>query len=123
MKRGRSTGKPTKAEAARIVDSKEGPCIPCVVWAALGNMDAADIADGGDYDHKKSGNVRRGHAAGFCSCGWHHRGLVGEGWTRDGMRNHFGPSLTDGSRLFHNTYGSDDHLIALQTALLSNPEE
>ena len=34
------------------------------------------------------------------------------------MRAHFGPSLMDGSRLFHDTYGSDDELIALQTDIL-----
>jgi hypothetical protein len=81
-------------------------------------MPEEDIADGGDYDHKKSGNVRRGHKFGFCGCGWHHRGLVGDGWTRPQMRAHFGPSLTDGSALFARTYGTDDELIQLQTDLL-----
>lgn len=32
MKRGRSTSKPTKAEAERIEAVKSGPCIPCLVW-------------------------------------------------------------------------------------------
>lgn len=31
MKRGLSTGKPTKREAERIVACKEGPCIACMV--------------------------------------------------------------------------------------------
>jgi hypothetical protein len=36
------------------------------------------------------------------------------------MREHFGPSLMDGSRLFHATYGSDDELIALQSEILGD---
>lgn len=118
MRKGRSTGKPTQAEAARIVAAKEGPCIPCLSWSRLGNMPEEDVEIGGDYDHKKSGNVRRGHLAGFCSCGWHHRRIVPYGWTHAEMTKHYGPSLMDGSKLFASVYGSDDELIALQTEIL-----
>ncbi len=104
---------PTKAEAARMRDAKESPCAACLRWAQLGNMPYEDVAVCCDYNHAKSGNVRRGHRWGFPGCGWHHRGLVGDGWTHASMRAHFGPSLMDGSRLFHATYGSDDELIAL----------
>jgi hypothetical protein len=31
------------------------------------------------------------------------------------MRQIYGPSLMDGSRTFHETYGSDDELITNQT--------
>lgn len=118
MKRGRSTGKPTKAEAARIVAAKEGPCIPCLSWAISGQMDIAEVVVGGDYDHKKSGNIRRGHMQGFCSCGWHHRrlplGLCGSNW----MASFFGPSIMDGSKAFRAAYGTDDELIQLQTMVI-----
>lgn len=90
----------------------------CLRWARMGRMPLADVMPVGDYDHKKSGNLRRGHRFGFCSCKWHHQGYPGEGWTSERMRQHFGPSLMDGSRLFHATYGSDDDLIALQDELL-----
>jgi hypothetical protein len=119
LRGGRSTGTPTRAEADRIREAKFGRCIPCLVWARLGHMPAQDVAETGDYDHKKSGNVRRGHAFGYCACKWHHQRHPGEGWTHAQMRAHFGPSLLDGSRLFHDTYGSDDDLIALQTEELS----
>lgn len=119
MKRGRSTTTPTKEEEARIVAAKFGPCMPCLSWARAGNMPMHDVAIGGDYDHKKSGNIRRGHMFGFCSCKWHHFGHPGEGWTIPQMREHFGPSLMDGSRLFHAAYGGDDELIALQTEVLT----
>lgn len=118
MRRGRSTGNPTKAEAARIVGSKFGACIPCLVWAEKGKMPPEDVAEGGDYQHSTSGGIRRGHKAGYCDCGWHHRGIVGEGWTREQMRAHFGPSLMDGSKLYRAAYGTEDELIARQSAEL-----
>lgn len=115
MRKGRSTGKPNKAEAARIVAAKEGPCIACYSWFG-GNIDMC--LWGCDYHHTKSGNVRRGHANGFGMCLWHHRGIAFNGDAK-ATRTAYGPSLMDGSRLFHETYGSDDELIELQTKLIS----
>lgn len=111
--------KPTKAEAARIVESKTLCCVPCYVWAIkLQRMPIEDIAVLSAYDHKKSGNIRRGHRYGFASCDWHHQGYPGDGWTGEEMTAHFGPSLANGSRIFHDTYGTDDELIELQDELL-----
>lgn len=115
MKRGRSTGKPTKAEADRIVQSKEGPCMACLVRATAGLMSLDDIVFGCDYNHAKSGNIRRGHAFGYALCTWHHRRHPIGFWNIAGTTEKYGPSLMDGSRLFHQTYGSDDQLIELQT--------
>lgn len=110
---------PTAAESARMTAAKwEGVCIPCLVWSRMGNMPREDCATCCQYDHKKSGNIRRGHAYGFASCDWHHMRRITDGWTFAAMRAHFGPSLLDGSRLFHDTYGSDDELIALQDEIL-----
>lgn len=114
---------PTKAESERMRDSKEGVCIPCLVWARAGNMPMEHVATQSDYDHKKSGNKRRGHAYGFASCLWHHRGRVSEGWTHAQLRSYFGPSLMDGSRLFKATYGSDDFLIGVQNDILGVANE
>jgi hypothetical protein len=36
-------------------------------------LGAALVVYGCDYNHAKSGNVRRGHAYGFALCTWHHR--------------------------------------------------
>lgn len=113
MRLGRSTGKPTQAEAVRIVAAKEGPCMACLARALRGDMDWSFIVHGCDYNHTKSGNIRRGHMAGFALCKWHHqRHPV---WSFEHTTKVYGPSLLDGSRLFHETYGSDDELIALQT--------
>lgn len=109
---------PTKAESNRMRDAKEAVCIPCLVWARAGNMPIEHVATQSQYDHKKSGNKRRGHMFGFASCLWHHQGRVSEGWTHAQLRAYFGPSLMDGSRLFSQTYGSDDELISLQNEVL-----
>ncbi len=108
----------TPAERERVTAAKEGPCIPCLVWARAGRMPLADVSMVNQYDHSKSGNIRRGHGKGFASCLWHHQRRVSCDWSHARMRAHFGPSLMDGSRLFHDTYGSDDELIALQDELL-----
>lgn len=103
----------TAREAARVDEAKT-QCMACLVWARRGSMPMEDVANECDYNHAKSGNIRRGHMYGYGGCGWHHRGIVGQGWTRERMRQHFGPSLMDGSRLFQDTYGTHDELIALQ---------
>lgn len=108
----------TAAESERVEAAKTTACIPCLVWARLGRMPMEHVATCVGYDHSKSGNIRRGHDKGFGSCNWHHQRLLPTGWTFAGMTEHFGPSLMDGSRLFHDTYGSDDELIALQDELL-----
>lgn len=114
----------TKDERARVDAAKfDHSCIPCLVWARAGRMPLSDVATCCEYDHKKSGNIRRGHAYGYAECLWHHRGRVSCGWNHAHMRAHFGPSLMDGSRTFHETYGSDDELIALQNQLLGIPSE
>lgn len=118
-KKRRPGNKPmTTSELSRVMDAKFLQCIPCLVRARAGLMPMSNVATCCEYDHSKSGNIRRGHGQGFASCSWHHRRIVGEGWTFAQMTEHFGPSLLDGSRLFHETYGSDDELIAIQNEIL-----
>lgn len=114
-----STGKPTKEEGARIVACKEGPCVACLVWAA-GDEAPLGFAPvcGCDFHHCLSGGRRRGHMFGIGLCVWHHRGVPNWGCTAKEMRTHYGPSLMDGSKLFHVAYGSDDELLAGQNLLL-----
>lgn len=118
MKRGLSTGKPTKREAERIVACKEGMCVACYVRHQSGEMRGWRIQLGGDYHHAKSGNIRRGHRYGFLMCKWHHVGHPVAGMTHVEARSKYGPSLMDGSRLFHSTYGDDDYLISVQDELI-----
>lgn len=119
MKRGLSTTTPTAAEAARIVACKEGLCVACVIWGEMPGVPWNFMVHPGcDYHHLLSGGRRRGHMFGVGLCGWHHRGLVGFGCTHEEMRAHYGPSLAEGSKPFHATFGSDDQLIARQDQML-----
>lgn len=123
MKRGLSTGKPTKREADRIVACKEGPCVACMLRHDRWGMSAWRIHIGGDYHHLKSGNIRRGHRYGVCLCKWHHVGHPIAGMTPQETRHKYGPSLMDGSRLFHAEYGSDDELLEFQDELIGWDDE
>ncbi len=110
-----STGTPTTAEAERIERAKVGPCMACLVLKMAGLLSSHRVVYGCDYNNAKSGNRRRGHMFGYALCVWHHRRHPNEGKTLVQTRAIYGPSLMDGSRVFHETYGSDDDLIEQQT--------
>ncbi|MGY6085132.1 Ref family recombination enhancement nuclease [Stenotrophomonas sp. SM006] len=106
---------PTREESARIELAKTGPCMACLALQMQQLLEPELVVYGCDYNHTKSGNVRRGHMEGYALCKWHHMRYPMEGNTFATMRQIYGPSLMDGSRTFHETYGSDDELIANQT--------
>lgn len=114
-----STGTPTAAEAAHIEAAKVGPCMACLVLNVAGLLNPFQVVYGCDYNHAKSGNKRRGHLFGYALCVWHHRRHPQEGKTLAQTREVYGPSLMDGSRVFHETYGSDDDLIEQQTHVIA----
>ncbi|WP_295516259.1 Ref family recombination enhancement nuclease [uncultured Stenotrophomonas sp.] len=106
---------PNKEESARIELAKTGPCMACLALQMHDLLEPTLVVYGCDYNHAKSGNLRRGHAFGYALCKWHHMRYPMEGNTFATMRQIYGPSLLDGSRTFHETYGSDDELIDQQT--------
>lgn len=125
----------TKAEKAHMLRCKEGVCVACLIrcaakllpykWVQVGN-DGTRATFWGllEYNHTKSGNIRRGHLYGYALCVWHHRGNQAQppdGWTHAQLRDRYGPSLMDGSALFSESYGSDDELIEIQRLILSDP--
>lgn len=118
LKRGRSTGKPTKAEAERLERITRGECICCQLNHAMGYVRAA--FHGCDAHHLLSGGRRRGHRFTIGACPWHHRGIrpYREMTDREAAEV-FGPSLAHGSKPFHAVYGSDDQLLALQDLRLA----
>lgn len=116
MRKSRSTGTPTKAEAARIVAAKEGPCMACEVLRE-GGIDGCDN-EGCDYQHMKSGNIRMGHMHGYALCAWHHRRVPLYDWPISDMIMKFGPSLMDGGKTFAQHYGSEHDLWIRQNQLL-----
>ena len=90
----------------------------CMVRHERWGMSAWRIQFGGDYHHLKSGNIRRGHRYGINLCGWHHVRQPIAGMSHAETANKYGPSLMDGSRLFHAEYGSDDELLKMQDELI-----
>lgn len=70
-----------------------------------------------DYHHFKSGDRRRGDEFGVGLCVWHHRGHP-ENMTHSEARKVLGPSLAEGSRPFHDEFGSDDELLEIQEEIL-----
>lgn len=122
MKRGRSTGTPTKEEAAYIVACKEGPCMACDVLRERGQSVGCDGL-GCDFHHMKSGNIRRGHMFGVGLDTWHHRGHPLPGYTAKQMREQYGPSLMDGGKAFTAAFGSDEELLQRQKNWLGGDDE
>ncbi|UPG86834.1 Ref family protein [Luteibacter aegosomatis] len=121
LKRGRSTGKPTKTESERIDRIKRGECVCCHLNHSLGRLRAA--FQGCDAHHLLSGARRRGHTFTIGACPWHHRGVRPFGEMTDKeAADLYGPSLAHGSKPFHAFYGSDDDLLALQERLLEGAE-
>lgn len=100
-----------------VMEAKTGPCVACYVRWQQGLLAEERISYVNDYNHTKSGNIRRQHSDGYALCRWHHMRQPG-GCTHLFMATVYGPSLLDGSRLFHATYGTDDELIELQRKLL-----
>lgn len=116
MKRGRSTGNPTLAEAAWLRAVKESGCVCC---AARGYYREPD-GPVAEAHHLLSGGIRRGHKHTVGLCVWHHRGrLIVAGWTHATHRRLLGPSLAEGSVPFHEAFGDDDALMAATHALIA----
>ncbi|MGE7136198.1 Ref family recombination enhancement nuclease [Luteibacter sp. NPDC031894] len=115
---GRSTGKPTKAQAERIDRLKHGECICC--WINRQQGRATAYFGGCDAHHVLRGGRRIGHDATLAACAWHHRGVKPyEAMTDAQATEIFGPSLAHGSKPFHAMYGSDQELLELQETLLT----
>ncbi|MDH0171368.1 Ref family recombination enhancement nuclease [Stenotrophomonas sp. GD04145] len=105
----------TREEGARIELAKTGPCMACLSLQMQQLLEPELVIYGCDYNHVKSGSRWRGHMFGYALCKWHNMRYLMEGNTFATMRQIYGPSLLDGSPTFHETYGSDDELIANQT--------
>lgn len=103
---------------AMIMEAKEGPCCACYVRWQQGLLADDRIVYGGEWNHTKSGNIRRGHEFGFNACVYHHRGHP---IVQDSIlltRTIYGPSLMDGGKTFAAAFGGDNFLINTQRTLL-----
>lgn len=115
MKRGRSTGNPTRAEAEWLRTVKRAGCVCCAARGYFRDPEGP-LAEA---HHLLSGGIRRGHMHTVGLCAWHHRGrLIVNGWTHATHRRLLGPSLQEGSVPFHTTFGDDDSLMEQTLALI-----
>lgn len=112
----------TKAQRERMAAIKSGPCMACLVLVERGRLPDFKADGPSDAHHLKSGNLRRGHDFTIALCGWHHRAVPDWGHTAGDMREVYGPSLMDGSRLFREAFGSDDELLQRQEQWLKEVE-
>ena len=107
----------TQEEQARFDAIKAGNCMACM-------QRGIDVSGQGlvEVHHLTSGGIRIGHLATVGLCCWHHRSVLYWGMTHDEMREHYGPSLAEGSRPFHAEFGSDAELLELQNDILGVAE-
>lgn len=104
---------PTKAEKKRMEKIVEIGCVCC-------RMEDLCVVPTAEIHHLIDGGVRRGHRFTVGLCDWHHRGVNKGDFTLGARRRVSGPSLAEGSRPFHERYGSDDDLLAYQNTLLAS---
>lgn len=117
MRRGRSTGNPTRAEREWIDAVKRSGCLCCIARGYRHDPDGPAV----EAHHLLSGGIRRGHLFSVGLCAWHHRGrLIVSGWSHAQHRQRLGPSLAEGSVPFHAEFGDDESLMAAQVRLLDN---
>ncbi len=99
-----STGKPTKAERARLERLAGMLCVACCIY---GKPTCHKV----EIHHLLSGNKRRGHLFTIPLCSWHHRGDPWTDCTARYMEANYGPSLARSSKAFHEKFGTDEELL------------
>jgi hypothetical protein len=106
--------KATKTELAHLAAVKRLPCIACRRHGFLFTQCGITEAH-----HTLVGGRRRGHMYVVSLGAWHHRGQLLPGWTKAEMEEGYGPSLANGSKPFHEAFGSDSDLLAETEQLLA----
>lgn len=95
----------TKADRAHFERLKARACVCCRIEGFLQpNRTTAH--------HLLSGGRRRGHQQSIPLCEWHHSAVRIPGRSSDDMTTLYGPSLANGSKVFHERYGTDDELLS-----------
>lgn len=112
MRRGRSTGNPTKAQVARWDEIRVIGCVCCRLNGLVRAAEIHHMTVGG-----KHGQKRLGHDYTFGLCAWHHRGVNAWGSQARG-RECYGPSFHHEATKFRQTFGSQEVLFEFQQELL-----
>lgn len=100
----------TKADLSRREAIHAGHCMACI------QRDIDMRGQGLVEWHHTAGKKRHGLTCGLCQ--WHHRAVPLWGHSHAEMREEYGPSLAEGSKPFHATFGSNAELLARQDTLL-----
>ena len=110
----------TKEEEDHVARVKRSGCLCCLALGFDHDPDGPMV----EAHHLLEGGIRRGHLFTIGLCLWHHRGrryvtdehgsLRSHAWHRENL----GPALEEGSDPFHESWGSDDDLLAEQHRLL-----
>jgi hypothetical protein len=100
----------TKAQDARFDAIKRGHCLACL-------QRGIDLRGQGLVQvHHLRGKKYHDLTVGLCY--WHHQAGLFFAHTHAHMREHYGPSLAEGSKPFHQAFGSDASLLDMQNELL-----
>jgi hypothetical protein len=103
----------TKAHAERFEAIKSLGCLACR------KLNLPMFCGPIEAHHLLSGGRRRGHDQCIPLGKWHHQGIPWRTLTTKQMAEAFGPSLRLQSKLFHETFGSDDELLAEAERLIA----
>lgn len=95
----------TKADRAHFERLKAKACVCC-------RIEGCPQPNPTTAHHLLSGGRRRGHQQSVPLCGWHHQGVRLPGASNEQMLMLCGPSLANGSKAFHERYGTDDELLS-----------
>ena len=110
-----STGKPTKAEQARLDAIQDMPCCACVI-EGIDQPNATEANHLVDKGYRKHSG---GHMATIPLCGWHHRAEPLMELTRREMIVIYGPSMKTSKRDFVAMYGTERELLAITDEALT----
>lgn len=115
LRKGRSTGTPTVADAMRFTAIYAIGCICCLMAGRPGRApEVHHLTETGRHGHK-----RRGHRFTIGLCPWHHQAVPPTGMTDADAAAILGPSYKLHARKFRLRFGSDDQLLALQDQLIA----
>lgn len=105
----------TKAEQARFDAIKAGPCMACI-------QRGIDLSGQGLVEvHHLRGKKHHMETIGLCI--WSHRAQVFAFCSHEEMRDHYGPSLAEGSKPFKEAFGSNAELLERQNNYLQGNQQ
>jgi len=107
----------TVAEQDRIDAIHERGCVPC--WRESILVGRSWLPEPCDIHHVEQDDWSMTYG----NCPWHHRAICKGEMNEQVMRGVFGPSMAKEPGQYHERYGSEGDLLALQSELLLKSDE